>query len=95
MENRLKRLCARAWGANPCRVRYLPSKQKSASPVGADYKLARYAGWGGEIMVEPRGLIHLDVEVELTGLDMAEVPIVLRDADEAECKNVRSVLPWR
>lgn len=46
-------------------------------------------------MVEPRGLIHLDVEVELTGLDMTEVAIVLRDADEAECKNVRSILPWR
>ncbi len=45
-------------------------------------------------MVEPRGLIHLDVEVELTGLDMTEVAIV-RDADEAECKNVRSILPWR
>jgi hypothetical protein len=39
------------------------------------------------------GVGAVDVEVELTGLEMAEVASVLDDADEAECKN--AVLAYR
>ena len=42
--------------------------------VLADNKLAEKAGWDRELLaIEPQGLIELDVDIELTGFEMAEI----------------------
>jgi len=52
--------------------------------VLADNKLAEQAGWDRELLaIELQGLIELDVDIELTGFEMAEVDLILEEAREA------------
>jgi DNA modification methylase len=52
--------------------------------VLADNKLAEKAGWDRELLaIELQGLIELDVDIELTGFEMAEVDLILEEAREA------------
>jgi DNA modification methylase len=52
--------------------------------VLADNKLAEKAGWDREVLaIELQGLIDLNVDIELTGFEMAEVDVILDDATEA------------
>jgi DNA modification methylase len=52
--------------------------------VIADNKLALNAGWDKEILaIELQALVDLDFEVELTGFSLAEIDLVLDEADEA------------
>jgi DNA modification methylase len=52
--------------------------------VLADNKLAQNAGWDRELLaLELQGLIDLDFEVEITGFSLAEIDIVLDDAQES------------
>lgn len=53
--------------------------------VLADNKLALNAGWDREILaIELQGLIKLDFEVELTGFSLAEIEVVLDEAEAAD-----------
>ena len=66
-----------------CRLSHLSDADKRAY-VLADNKLAEKAGWDKELLaIELQGLIELDVEIELTGFDMAEIDLILEDAREA------------
>jgi DNA modification methylase len=50
----------------------------------ADNRLAEKAGWDREILaIELQALVSLDFEVELTGFEIAEVDLILEEADEA------------
>ena len=52
--------------------------------VLADNKLAEKAGWDRKLLaIELQGLIELDVDVELTGFDMAEVELLFGHVREA------------
>jgi DNA modification methylase len=51
--------------------------------VLADNKLAEKAGWDRELLaIELQGLIELDVDIELTGFEMAEIDLILEEARE-------------
>src|SRR5215471_9379980 len=66
-----------------CRLSHLSDAEKRAY-ILADNKLAEKAGWDRDLLaIELQGLIELDVDVELTGFDMAQVDIILDDAREA------------
>src|SRR5215471_14270696 len=66
-----------------CRLSHLSEADKRAY-VLADNKLAQKAGWDKELLaIELQGLIELDVEIELTGFDMAEIDLILEEAHEA------------
>ena len=66
-----------------CRLSHLSEADKRAY-VLADNKLAQKAGWNKELLaIELQGLIELDVEIELTGFDMAEIDLILEEAHEA------------
>src|SRR5262245_33601566 len=66
-----------------CRLSHLSEADKRAY-VLADNKLAEKAGWDRELLaIELQGLIDLDVDVELTGFEMAEIDIILEEAQEA------------
>ena len=66
-----------------CRLSHLSDADKRAY-VLADNKLAEKAGWDRELLaIELQGLIELDVDIELTGFDMAEIDLILEDAREA------------
>src|SRR5439155_1008198 len=66
------------------RLSHLSEADKRAY-VLADNKLAQKAGWDREILaIELQGLIDLNVEVELTGFEMAEVDVLLDEAQEAK-----------
>ena len=75
-----------AWVCNDVptlRLSHLSATEKRAY-ILADNKLAEMAGWDREILaIEMQGLIDLDFEVELTGFEMAEIDLILDDADEA------------
>src|SRR6266487_5476949 len=65
------------------RLSHLSEADKRAY-VLADNKLAEKAGWDRELLaIELQGLIELDVDIELTGFEMAEVDNILDDAREA------------
>ena len=50
----------------------------------ADNKLALNAGWDHEMLaIELQGLIDLEFDVELTGFSLAEVDLVLDEAQES------------
>ncbi len=50
----------------------------------ADNKLAQNAGWDRELLaLELQGLIDLNFEVELTGFSLAEIDLILEDAQES------------
>ena len=66
-----------------CRLSHLSDAEKRAY-VLADNQLAAKAGWNKELLaIELQGLIELDVNIELTGFDMAEIDIILEEAREA------------
>lgn len=51
----------------------------------ADNKLALNAGWDREILaIELQTLVDLEFDVELTGFSLAEIDLVLDEADEAD-----------
>ena len=66
-----------------CRLSHLSDADKRAY-VLADNKLAEKAGWDRELLaIELQGLIELDVDIELTGFEMAEIDLILEEAREA------------
>jgi DNA modification methylase len=66
-----------------CRLSHLSEAEKRAY-VLADNKLAEKSGWDKELLaIELQGLIELDVDVELTGFETAEIDLILEDAREA------------
>jgi DNA modification methylase len=67
-----------------CRLSHLSEIDKRAY-ILADNKLAEKAGWDKDLLaIELQGLIELDVEIDLTGFEMAEIDIILDDAREAD-----------
>jgi len=65
------------------RLSHLSEADKRAY-VLADNKLAEKAGWDRELLaIELQGLIELDVDVELTGFDMAEIDLLFGHVREA------------
>src|SRR5262245_3954706 len=66
-----------------CRLSHLSGTDKRAY-VLADNRLAERAGWDKELLaIELQGLIELDVDIELTGFETAEVDVILEEAREA------------
>ena len=66
-----------------CRLSHLSDAEKRAY-VLADNKLAEKAGWDRELLaIELQGLIELEVDIELTGFEMAEIDLILEEAREA------------
>jgi DNA modification methylase len=66
-----------------CRLSHLREADKRAYLL-ADNRLAEKAGWDRELLaIELQGLIELDVDIELTGFEMAEVDLILEEAREA------------
>src|SRR5215510_14218143 len=66
-----------------CRLSHLSETEKRAYVV-ADNKLAEQAGWDRELLaIELQGLIELDIDIELTGFEMAEIDLILEEAREA------------
>ena len=66
-----------------CQLSHLSEADKRAY-VLADNKLAEKAGWDRELLaIELQGLIELDVDIELTGFEMAEIDLILEEAREA------------
>jgi DNA modification methylase len=65
-----------------CQLSHLSEADKRAY-VLADNKLAEKAGWDGELLaIELQGLIELDVDMELTGFETAEIDLILEEARE-------------
>ena len=65
-----------------CQLSHLSEADKRAY-VLADNRLAEKAEWDRELLaIELQGLIELDVDIELTGFEMAEVDLVLEEARE-------------
>ena len=66
-----------------CRLSHLSDADKRAY-ILADNKLAEKAGWDKELLaIELQGLIELEVDIELTGFEMAEIDLILEEAREA------------
>jgi DNA modification methylase len=66
-----------------CKLSHLSDAEKRAY-ILADNKLAENAGWDKEMLaIELQGLIELDVDIELTGFETAEIDLVLEEAREA------------
>ena len=65
-----------------CRLSHLSEAEKRAY-ILTDNRLAEKAGWDKELLaLELQGLIELDVDVELTGFEMAEIDLILEEARE-------------
>ena len=71
-------------GAVPSvRLSHLNAAQRRAYVI-ADNKLALNAGWDHEMLaIELQALIDLDFDVEITGFSLAEVDLVLDEAQES------------
>jgi ParB-like chromosome segregation protein Spo0J len=66
-----------------CRLSHLSEADKRAY-ILADNKLAEKAGWDRELLaIELEGLIEIDVDIEVTGFEMAEIDLILEEAREA------------
>ena len=66
-----------------CLICHLSEAEKRAY-ILADNKLAENAGWDRELLaIELQGLIELDVDIELTGFETAEIDLDLEEAREA------------
>ena len=66
-----------------CRLSHLSEAEKRAY-ILADNRLAEKAGWDRELLAtELQGLTELDVDIELTGFEMAEIDLILEEAREA------------
>jgi DNA modification methylase len=73
-----------------CLISHLSEAEKRAY-ILADNKLAENAGWDRELLaIELQGLIELDVDIELTGFETAEIDLVLEEAREASGASVGS-----
>lgn len=69
-----------------CRLSHLSEADKRAYLL-ADNRLAEQAGWDRELLaIELQGLIELDVDIELTGFEMAEIDLILEEAREVSGK---------
>ena len=67
----------------PCACLHLSEVERRAYVI-ADNKLALNAGWDRELLaIELQGLVDLDFEIELIGFSLAEVDIVLDEAQES------------
>jgi DNA modification methylase len=65
------------------RLAHLNAAERRAYVI-ADNKLALNAGWDREVLaIELQGLIDTDFDIELTGFSLAEVDIVLEEAQES------------
>jgi DNA modification methylase len=65
------------------RLAHLNAAERRAYVI-ADNKLALNAGWDREVLaIELQGLIDTDFDLELTGFSLAEVDIVLEEAQES------------
>ena len=81
-----------------CRLSHLSEADKRAY-ILADNKLAEKAGWDRELLaIELEGLIEIDVDIEVTGFEMAEIDLILEEAREApragrkmRCRNAHPV----
>jgi DNA modification methylase len=63
------------------------SESERRAYVLADNKLALNAGWDQEVLaIELQGLIDLDFDLEFTGFSLAEIDLVLDEADESACE---------
>lgn len=61
------------------------SEAERRAYVLADNKLALNAGWDSEILaIELQALVDLDFDVELTGFSLAEIDVVLDEANDAD-----------
>jgi DNA modification methylase len=68
------------------RLSHLSAAQKRAYVI-ADNRLAERAGWDRETLaIELQGLIDLDFNVELTGFEVPEIEVILKDADGAKAE---------
>jgi len=66
-----------------CQLSHLSDADKRAY-ILADNKLAEKAGWDRELLaIELQGLVELDVDIELTGFEMAEIDLIFEEAREA------------
>ena len=66
-----------------CQLSHLSEAEKRAY-VLADNRLAEKAGWDKELLaIELQGLLELEVDIELTGFEMAEIDLILEEAREA------------
>jgi ParB-like chromosome segregation protein Spo0J len=66
-----------------CELSHLSEAERRAY-ILADNKLAENAGWDRELLaIELQGLIELDVDIELTGFETAEIDLILEEAREA------------
>ncbi|BEU99361.1 DNA methyltransferase [Novosphingobium olei] len=73
------------WKAVPTIVLSHLSETERRAYVLADNKLALNAGWDRDILaIELQALVDLDFDVELTGFSLAEIDIVLDEANEAD-----------
>jgi DNA modification methylase len=67
-----------------CRLSHLGEADKRAY-VLADNKIATLSGWDKELLAtELQGLLDIDVDLELTGFEMAEVDLLLEETCEAK-----------
>lgn len=65
------------------RLSHLSERQKRGY-ILADNKLAEKAGWDREILaIELQGLIDLEIPVEITGFETAEIDLILDEAFES------------
>ena len=65
------------------RLSHLNAAERRAYVI-ADNKLALNAGWDRELLaIELQGLIDVDFDLELTGFSLAEVDLVLDEAQES------------
>ena len=78
----------------PClRLSHLSDEEKRAY-VLADNQLAEKAGWDQELRaLELKGLIDLEFDVTLTGLEIGEVDIILEADREKQSDDVEAALP--
>src|SRR5450759_4684687 len=66
-----------------CQLSHLSDADKRAY-ILAYNKLAEKAGWDRELLaIELQGLVELDVDIELTGFEMAEIDLIFEEAREA------------
>lgn len=65
------------------RLSHLSELEKRAY-ILADNRLAEKAGWDKDMLaIELQGLIDLEIELELTGFETAEIDLILEEAREA------------
>ena len=73
------------WKSVPTLVMSHLSPAEQRAYVLADNKLALNAGWDKEILaIELQALVDLDFDIELTGFSLAEVDLVLDEADDSD-----------